>query len=118
MLIKYVALICIVLLSTSCATQRYGRATPVPDSECRLLDCKDIKLKIIQAKAFIENVRRQQSQPTGAHVLGALGDFGIGNVMEGHAAEESAVERIDQLRSLYTEKDCERHNGSDDDTFA
>jgi len=118
MLMKYVALICIVLLSTSCATQRYGRATPVSDAERRLLDCKDIKLEIIQAEAFLENVRRQRSQTTGAHVLGALGDFGIGNVMEGDAAEESAVERIDQLRSLYTEKDCERHNGSDDDTSA
>lgn len=96
----------LVFFLISCATQRYGREQPVSSAERELLDCDQIELEIAQTQSFLEDVRSQRSQVSGAHVLGALGDFGIGNVMEGDAAEQSGIVRLDQLRSLQNEKKC------------
>jgi len=38
--------------------------------------------------------------------LGALGDFGIGNVMEGDAAEKSGNDRLNELKALQGAKSC------------
>ena len=95
------------LLSLSaCATQRYGRATPVSPGEHGSLTCEQIALEIEKAEFFVADIQRQRSQTSGAHVLGALGDFGIGNVMEGDAAEASGVSRLNELKALQSQKEC------------
>ena len=90
----------------ACATQRYGRMTPLSPGERAAYDCDDIALEIEKANFFIEDIRQQRSKTTGAHVLGALGDFGIGNVMEGDAAEQSGIDRLNQLKALEVERGC------------
>jgi hypothetical protein len=96
----------IVLSLSACATQRYGRATPVSPGERKNLTCEQIALEIEKSEFFLADIRRQRSQTSGAHVLGALGDFGIGNVMEGDAAEASGVQRLNELKALQTQKGC------------
>ena len=97
--------ICVVLV-VGCATQRYGRLTSVSPAERRHLDCGDIEIEIAKAEHFISEVQLARSETTGAHVLGFLGDFGIGNVMEGDAAEASGRSRLRELRALHAERDC------------
>ena len=96
----------LVLSVSACATQRYGRMTPVSPGERASLDCGQIALEIEKANFFIADIQRQRSETTGAHVLGALGDFGIGNVMEGDAAEKSGTDRLRELKVLQGGKGC------------
>ncbi len=92
--------------SANSCTQRYGRQTPVSPTERQLLSCSDLKIEIAKTEFFLEDVQRQRSDTSGAHVLGFLGDFGIGNVMEGDAAEASGRERLMQLKALEVGKGC------------
>ena len=94
------------LLLSACATQRYGRATPVSPGERASLTCEQITLEVEKTEFFLADIQRQRSDTSGAHVLGALGDFGVGNVMEGDAAEASGVQRLSELRSLQSSKGC------------
>lgn len=96
----------VMLTLTSCATQRYGRLTPLSPGERASLTCKQIIDEIEKAEYFLADIRRQRNETTGAHVLGALGDFGIGNVMEGDAAEKSGTDRLDELKVLQGGKGC------------
>jgi len=98
--------IALMLFLTACATQRYGRAIPLSPSERRSLTCEQIVLEIEKTEFFVADIQRQRSETSGAHVLGFLGDFGIGNVMEGDAAEASGEDRLRQLRALHSEKRC------------
>ncbi len=65
-------------------------------------------LEIEKSEFFIADIQRQRRDTKAAHVLGFLGDFGIGNVMEGDAAEASGMERLSQLKALQSEKHCPR----------
>ena len=105
-MIRMLMLPVVMLSLAGCATQRYGRASPVSAAEAEAHTCASMRLEIAKTEAFIEDVRRQRATTTGAHVLGALGDFGIGNVMEGDAAEQSGTQRLDQLRALERQKGC------------
>lgn len=91
---------------SACATQRYGRATPVSSAEKAQFACRDVQLQIASTHEFINDVRRQRANTNGAHVLGFLGDFGIGNVMEGDAAELSGQNRLKELHDLKAQKGC------------
>ncbi len=71
----------IMLSLTACATQRYGRETPVSPGERTALTCEQIELEIEKT-------------------------VGIGNVMEGDAAELSGMERLSELKALQSNKDC------------
>lgn len=95
------------LLTAACATQRFGRATPLSETEKQEFTCKDIKLDIARTQEFLMNVKMSRHDTNGAHVLGFLGDFGIGNVMEGDAAELSGETRLKQLQDLKAQKQCE-----------
>lgn len=90
----------------ACATQRYGREAAVSPGERRSLTCEQLALEIEKTEFFIADVQRQRRDTTGAHVLGFLGDFGIGNVMEGDAAEASGMDRLSQLKDLQSERNC------------
>ena len=98
----------LMLSLTACATQRYGREAPVSPGERSSLTCEQIVLEIEKSEFFIADIQRQRRDTSGAHVLGFLGDFGIGNVMEGDAAELSGMERLSQLKALQSEKGCPR----------
>ena len=94
------------LIITSCTTQRYGRQQPISGVEKAAFTCRDIKLQIAQSEEFLNNVRIQRHDTSSAHVMGFLGDFGIGNVMEGDAAELSGEKRLSELKSLSAERGC------------
>lgn len=102
-----IALLTLTTLALSaCATQRYGRETGLSDAERQEFSCRDIKLEISKSQKFVDSVREQRRGVSGAHVLGAVADFGIGNVMEGDAAEESGEARLKELRALAVQKNC------------
>ena len=94
------------MLLSACATQRYGRLTDVSATEMNTFTCRDLQIEIAKANEFLASVRDQRRGTSGAHVLGALGDFGIGNVMEGDAAEESGEKRLRTLQGLYAQRGC------------
>ncbi|MDX2027747.1 MAG: hypothetical protein SFW62_03830 [Alphaproteobacteria bacterium] len=98
----------LLLTVTACATQRYGRVTEVSETEKQEYSCKDIHIEIAKADEFLSSVRMQRHDTSGAHVLGFMGDFGIGNVMEGDAAELSGEIRLKQLKDLSTKKKCKQ----------
>lgn len=100
-------LACVAALS-ACATQRYGRQTDLSATEKQEFDCKDLRIEIAKSEEFLSSVRMQRRDTSGAHVLGALGDFGIGNVMEGDAAELSGEKRLKQLTDLSAQKNCKQ----------
>ncbi len=76
-----------------------------------MLSCSDLKIEIAKTEYFLDDVQRQRSDTSAAHVLGFLGDFGIGNVMEGNAAEASGRERLMQLKALEAGKGCKATSG-------
>lgn len=90
----------------ACATQRFGRLTEVTETERGSYDCKDLKIEIAKTEEFLSSVSMQRKNTNTAHVLGFLGDFGIGNVMEGDAAELSGEKRLQQLKEVSLQKNC------------
>ena len=96
----------LILSLTACATQQYGRATPVSPRERSLLTCEQIAIEIEKAEFFIADIQQQRSEISAAHVIGALRDLGIGNLVEGDAAESSGKDRLRELKALQSEKDC------------
>lgn len=99
-------IIAVCLSLAACATQRYGRMTPLSETEKRDFSCHDIKIEQAKADAFLDDVRMTRHGTNGAHVMGFLGDFGIGNVMEGDDAELSGERRMKDLKDLGIRKDC------------
>ena len=100
------ALLAAVLMLAGCATQRYGRMTPVGPTEAETLTCEQIEIEKGKARDFMMAVGADQSRFTGKDVLSFLGDFGIGDAMEVDAAMKSATNRIVQLDQLAREKNC------------
>lgn len=94
------------VLLAGCATQRYGRQNEVSEAEKSMLTCREIQLETAKAEEFLTNLRMQRADTNGAHVLGFLGDFGIGNSMEGDAAELSGQKRLKQLKDISVQKNC------------
>jgi hypothetical protein len=103
---RAVVLFALTLALSACATQRYGRVTELSATEKQEFNCKDLRIEIAKSEEFLTSIRMQRRETSGAHVLGALGDFGIGNVMEGDAAELSGEKRLKQLKDLSAEKKC------------
>jgi len=81
--------------------------TPLSDTERQTLTCREIQIETAKADAFLDDVRQTRHHTNAAHVLGALGDFGIGNKMEGNAAELSGVTRRKALSDLSVSKNCQ-----------
>lgn len=93
-------------LLTACATQRYGREAQLSSAERDQLTCKQIRLEIAKTESFLSDLAIQRADTNIAHVAGFLGDFGIGNALEGDAAEKSGQVRLKQLKELKTSKRC------------
>ncbi|MBF57755.1 MAG: hypothetical protein CME80_08560 [Halomonas sp.] len=88
---------------SGCATKQYPQPAPVSSSEAAYMDCQSVNREIAE-------VRSQQAQieETGSFdgrtVLGALGDFGIGNGMAKSDARKAANARLNQLETLKVSK--------------
>lgn len=93
-------------LFSGCATKRYGRMTALSGMEKNLYDCKDIELEISKVEKFILEVN-EGGEIDLRSVAGFLGDFGIGNSMEKNEALKSAYAKLEELKQLKIEKDCD-----------
>jgi hypothetical protein len=100
-------LIAALALTAGCATQRYGRMTEISAAEAQMMDCREVRLETVRAEQFLSQIRIARRDTSAAHVLGFMADFGIGNVMEGDAAELSGERRLAQLRELSARKNCQ-----------
>jgi hypothetical protein len=99
-------LLAVMLVLAGCATQRFGRLSPLSETEKQTLTCREIGIEIAKAEEFLFQTRRTRKDTNAAHVLGFLGDFGIGNSMEGNAAEQSGDVRLKELKDLSVRKTC------------
>jgi hypothetical protein len=97
---------CLSVALSSCAVERFGRLTNLTETEKQNFTCKDIKIEIAKAEEFTKNVKTARGEVKATHVLGFMGDFGIGNHMEGSAAEASGEQRLSDLRMLKDNKGC------------
>lgn len=102
-----VAVITLALVSSGCATKRYGRLQPVTMAEAQFYSCEAIEVEIAKVEGFRQQVA-QGAEFNGASVMGFLGDWGIGNASERNAAERTATERMNELLALRVQKGCAR----------
>jgi hypothetical protein len=100
-----VALVPALLITTGCATKRYGRLQPLTGAERAAYTCRDIDIEIAKVEAFKAQVA-EGARFNVASVLGILGDYGIGNSMERKEADASAARRLAQLNDIKAEKGC------------
>lgn len=103
---KKLLILTLILTTSACATQRYGREQDVSSAEASQLGCKQVGLEINKTEAFLSDLRIQRTDTNIMHVAGFLGDFGIGNAMEGDAAQNSGEKRLKQLNDLKATKGC------------
>ena len=89
---------------SGCATKQYPQAPSVTSEESAALDCAAIKQEIAKTHS-IQNEIETTGQFDGRTVLGALGDFGIGNGIAKDDARAKATVRLSQLTALQ-EKNC------------
>ena len=104
-----VTLVGAVLVVTSlqgCATKMYGRQGTVTEFERNTLTCRETDLEIAKTRGFIDQVNKEAAF-SGRDVLAFLADFGIGNNLERTAALESANNRIKELETQRTRKNCD-----------
>lgn len=99
------ALVPAILLTSGCATKRYGRLQPLTGAERVAYTCRDIDIEIAKVQAFQAQVA-EGARFNAASVLGILGDYGIGNSMERKEADASAARRLAQLQDVKAEKGC------------
>lgn len=71
------------------------------------MTCREVDMEIAKVEAFLLDVRTTRNGFNGAHVLGFLGDFGIGNSIEGSEAEKSGADRLAALQAIKPVK-CNR----------
>lgn len=101
---KRKALILIAALSIAgCATKQYPQAATVTSEETLTMNCQDIQREIAKTKS-IQHEIETTGEFDGRTVLGALGDFGIGNGMAKSEARKKAAARLNQLESIKTVK--------------
>ncbi|KLF39078.1 lipoprotein [Klebsiella aerogenes] len=100
---KLMMVIAVMFVISGCATKQYPQAPSVTSEESAALDCAAIKQEIAKTHS-IQNEIETTGQFDGRTVLGALGDFGIGNGMAKSEARKKAQARLQQLESLKTVK--------------
>ncbi len=93
------------LAISACATKRYGRMQPLSSEEKQAYTCREIAIEISKVEAFQQQVTDGTKTNTRS-VFGVLGDFGIGNTQEKHAARKTADERLKELQALQAGKGC------------
>ncbi|MBI3503847.1 MAG: hypothetical protein HY059_03330 [Proteobacteria bacterium] len=96
----------LVLALAACATQRYGRLSPLSEFEKQNLNCREISFEVARAEEFLSQTQSTRSGMNAAHVFGILGDLGIGNALEGSAAEQSGQVRLKELKEVAARRAC------------
>lgn len=104
---RYMLLVLVGFLFFGCATKHYGRQINLTSYEKDNFTCKELKLEVAKVEGFVNYVSTQSTTIDGKEVLAFLGDFGIGNMIEAQAAQESALIRINDLRRMQVRKECE-----------
>lgn len=99
----------IALILSGCATKQYPQAPALTGEEVSVLDCNGINQEIAKTHS-IQSEIDTTGQFDGRTVLGALGDFGIGNGMAKSEAKKKAKARLEQLESLKSVK-CTNQKG-------
>ncbi|MDW4560076.1 MULTISPECIES: hypothetical protein [Aeromonas] len=94
---------CFAFSVTACATKQYPQAPLVSAEESAVLDCQSIKVEIAKTHSVQSEIERT-GEFDGKTVLGALGDFGIGNGIAKSEARQKASNRLTQLQSLEAAK--------------
>lgn len=97
--------VALLILTTGCATKRYGRMQPVTGHETKAYSCEDIKVELSKVDAFELQVA-QGAEFSALSVASFLGDLGIGNTIEKDAALTTAKERRVQLNNLAASQGC------------
>lgn len=87
----------------ACATKQYPQAPLVSAEESAAFDCQAIKIEITKTHSVQAEIERT-GEFDGKTVLGALGDFGIGNGMAKSEARQKANDRLTQLQALEAAK--------------
>ena len=102
---KRIAVLCLCgTLMGGCATKRFGRMAELSPQEASYMDCNDVRREIAECESFLMTVSGDSF--SGADILGILGDFGIGNIMEKSSAVKSGKKRLEQLYALSERKGC------------
>jgi hypothetical protein len=94
------------LALSACATKRYGRMQPLSDMEKKSYTCREIAIEISKVETFQKQVTDGTKTNTKS-IAGVIGDFGIGNTQEKHAARKTANERLKELQALSAGKKCD-----------
>lgn len=105
---KFLLLVAGGLLLSGCATKQYPQAPSVSPEEASAFDCKAIKQEIAKAHSTQAEIE-STGEFDGRTVLGAIGDFGIGNGMAKGEARKKAKARLNQLEALKAVK-CVNEN--------
>lgn len=100
---KKVLVLAIAFLIAGCATKQYPQSPELSADEKSVLSCEDVKKEIIKQESVIAEINRTGGFD-GKTVLGALGDFGIGNGMAKSSAFDKANKRMEQLKELRNQK--------------
>lgn len=88
------------MLLSGCATERFGRLTPLGQVESQHLTCEEIVVEIARCDEFMSAAKVQAAQFKGTDVMAFLGDFGIGNQLEYESAIKSGKTRRSALVKL------------------
>jgi hypothetical protein len=90
-------------LLAACATKQYPQAPLVSAEESAVFGCQAINVEIAKTRSIQAEIERT-GEFDGKTVLGALGDFGIGNGIAKTEARQKASDRLTQLRALEAAK--------------
>lgn len=101
-MVRILLIVCVLIIS-GCATKQYPVASPLSLDEANTLDCKRVEQDIARVKSIQQEIERT-GEFDGRTVLGALGDFGIGNGMAKSDARKKAQDRLNQLEVLKVSK--------------
>ncbi|GAB2953910.1 hypothetical protein [Hafnia psychrotolerans] len=88
---------------SGCATKQYPQAPAVTGEESSAFDCQAVKQEIAKTHSIQKEIEIT-GEFDGRTVLGALGDFGIGNGMAKSEATKKAQARLNQLQALDSTK--------------
>lgn len=102
-------MICAAIAATvavsGCATKRYPIATPLSESEVRLMDCRDLELEMVRAQQVQQQIV-ETAETDWRSVAGFLGDYGIGNAMARSEADTAIGQRMMAIREAQARNGC------------
>lgn len=100
---RKISFLIVALFLSGCATKQYPQASALTSEEVSIFDCNTINQEIAKTHSIQKEIDTT-GQFDGRTVLGALGDFGIGNGMAKSEATKKANARLEQLESLKATK--------------